>query len=182
MKIKPFKIWLAHFKWDGKRFHWREWETAKKIKKKLFAKMLSPHISRAEFACKCGCDQCYADSRLLSGLEKLRALSGEPLFILSGYRCQTHNSKIGGAPHSYHLYGKAADVRLGRPGKLSLVQMFNLAERVKEFREGGIGVYPEQVFIHVDTRNFRARWCRMRGKYEKSEAWGRANHSLIQKV
>jgi len=47
--------------------------------------------------------------------------------------------------------------------------MYELAERVTAFREGGIGVYPERGFIHVDIREGRARWGHLGGKYVSLE-------------
>ncbi len=76
--------------------------------------MLSPHFSRREFACHhCGrCD--HIDHGLLGLLEDLRAITGEPMRIVSGYRCPIWNAHVGGAPSSRHLYGDAADLDPGR--------------------------------------------------------------------
>lgn len=46
---------------------------------------------------------------LAEGLEKVRSLLGEPIHITSGYRCQLLNAAIGGARHSAHMAGYAAD-------------------------------------------------------------------------
>lgn len=42
-------------------------------------------------------------------LEKVRAITGKPLRILSGYRAPKVNAAVGGAKHSYHMDGLAAD-------------------------------------------------------------------------
>jgi hypothetical protein len=42
--------------------------------------------------------------------------------------------------------------------------MFELALEVRQFAEGGIGVY-DGGFLHVDVRDHRARWARVSGKY-----------------
>lgn len=47
--------------------------------------------------------------RLCVELEKVRAITGKPLKVLSGYRCAEVNSAVGGAKNSYHLHGCAAD-------------------------------------------------------------------------
>jgi hypothetical protein len=47
--------------------------------------------------------------RLAGELEKVRALTGKPLKVVSGYRCKRLNAAVGGQPHSYHLDGLAAD-------------------------------------------------------------------------
>jgi uncharacterized protein YcbK (DUF882 family) len=121
---------------------------------------LSTHFSRQELACRC-CGQLKLDSRLLDGLEALRARAGVPVIVHAGYRCERHNAEVGGVPHSEHTRGLAADVHL--PG-LTLQRMYELALEVRHFAEGGIGVY-DGGFLHVDVRDHRARWARVSGKY-----------------
>jgi uncharacterized protein YcbK (DUF882 family) len=121
---------------------------------------LSAHFSRTELECRC-CGRLQIDSRLLDGLEKLRALAGAPVVIHAGYRCPEHNAAVGGVPHSEHTSGLAADIAL--PG-LSLQQMYELALQVPQFAQGGIGVY-DGGFLHVDVREHRARWARVSGRY-----------------
>jgi uncharacterized protein YcbK (DUF882 family) len=121
---------------------------------------LSAHFSRGELQCRC-CGRLQIDSRLLDGLEKLRAQAGTPVVIHAGYRCPEHNAAVGGLPHSEHTLGLAADIAL--PG-LSLQRMYELALEVPQFAHGGIGVYDEG-FLHVDVREHRARWARVSGQY-----------------
>jgi hypothetical protein len=47
--------------------------------------------------------------RLADALEQVRALTGQPLRINSGYRCPELNAAVGGSPNSYHMRGLAAD-------------------------------------------------------------------------
>jgi len=47
--------------------------------------------------------------RLAVELEKVRALTGKPLKIHSGYRSPELNAAVGGAKQSFHLVGCAAD-------------------------------------------------------------------------
>jgi Peptidase M15 len=121
---------------------------------------LSPHFSKAEFACHC-CGQLKLDPRLIEALEKLRGLAGKPIVVHDGYRCPTHNQEVGGVTNSEHTQGMASDVEI--PG-LSLQQMFELALQVPEFAQGGVGVY-DGGFLHVDVRQHLARWARVRGQY-----------------
>ena len=121
---------------------------------------LSAHFSRSELQCRC-CGRLQIDSRLLDGLEKLRAQAGTPVVIHAGYRCPEHNAAVGGVPHSEHTLGLAADIAL--PG-LSLQRMYELALEVPQFADGGIGVY-DGGFLHVDVREHRARWARVSGQY-----------------
>lgn len=44
-----------------------------------------------------------------AGLEKIRALLGQPMRIDSGYRCPRLNGAVGGVGHSAHMDGDAAD-------------------------------------------------------------------------
>src|ERR1700740_359876 len=121
---------------------------------------LSPHFSKDEMACHC-CRDLKIDERLLSGLEKLRKLAGAPVIVHDAYRCPKHNEEVGGVADSEHTRGLAADGRL--PG-LSLQQMYGLALQVAEFANGGIGAY-DGGFLHVDVRDHRSRWARVRGQY-----------------
>ena len=50
--------------------------------------------------------------RVCGWLEVLRARSGGPILINSGYRSPQLNKKIGGVPTSNHLTGCAADIRV----------------------------------------------------------------------
>lgn len=43
-------------------------------------------------------------------LEPLRQHFGKPIHINSGFRCKEVNAAVKGAPHSYHLQGRAADI------------------------------------------------------------------------
>jgi uncharacterized protein YcbK (DUF882 family) len=74
-------------------------------------------------------------------LERIRALSGAPLVVVSGYRCPAHNEAVGGAVHSQHLLGTAADIARGR---CTPDQAVTAGAR-------GIGVKAGWV-IHVDVR------------------------------
>ncbi len=126
---------------------------------------LSPHFSIAEFACH-DCGRCSIDGTFLAALEQLRSLGPEPIDIDDGYRCPEHNAAVGGVSDSQHILGKAADIRIVG---LSLQQMYDRAVQVPEFLNGGIGIY-DGGFIHVDNRNGKARWARVRGDYVGIEA------------
>ena len=49
--------------------------------------------------------------RLALDLEKVRAITGKPLKIHSGYRSPEVNAAVGGSPKSYHMVGCAADIQ-----------------------------------------------------------------------
>lgn len=44
-------------------------------------------------------------------LDPLRARFGKPIYVNSGFRCESLNKLIGGAKNSEHLNGCAADIR-----------------------------------------------------------------------
>ena len=134
---------------------------------------LSEHFSASEFACP-HCGECKISPRLIAALEHLRAFSGVPIHVHSGYRCPVHNEQIGGKPHSEHMVGEAADITVG---KHTTGEMLRLAERIPEFCNGGIGLYSEG-FIHVDVRAGRARWARVNGVYRSTEE--RTTNALSQ--
>lgn len=84
-------------------------------------------------------------------LEPLRALHG-PLVVVSGWRSLAYNERIGGAAHSQHCLGTAADIRPADIGDLSRLEMTIRHELENHHLPdlGGWGVYPN--WIHVDTR------------------------------
>ena len=131
---------------------------------------LSPHFNRKELSCRC-CGRLEYEPRLLDALEKLRELAGRPVIVTSGFRCPEHNRRVGGKPNSLHTRGLAADVRiLGQ----SVRKMYELARQIETFDQGGIGVYPDEVFIHVDARPNPGRWARVNGHYVGLDAVGLA--------
>lgn len=70
----------------------------------------------------------------------------EPLHILSGFRTEQTNSRLANAArNSQHLYGKAVDFYA--PG----VPAHYLGSLFKWLAAGGIGVYPQSRYVHIDT-------------------------------
>lgn len=109
---------------------------------------LTPHFSREEFACHCGCGFDEVDAALLEVLEALRLAFDCPVEVLSGCRCRAHNEAVGGKRHSEHLKGRAADIRL------RLLRHPEEYEALGDIAEvlgaTGIGTYPNR--LHVDVR------------------------------
>lgn len=122
---------------------------------------ISENFTRAEFACKCGCGFDRIDFRLVEWLQEIRDALGKPVVVSSGCRCRKHNERVGGSPKSQHVEGKAADIH--SPG-VSLKDLYRLAESNDKAAEGGIGLYPQNGFIHVDVRGYKARWGWIGGK------------------
>jgi hypothetical protein len=138
---------------------------------------LSPHFVLEEFRCRDGTDVPRA---AVPALEVWCELWGEPLRagfgpvrILSGFRTRRHNERVGGARNSFHVYD-ARDVRQARPrwmagvaadvacarGDASRWQQWAHSHRrethgLGDRARGGVGVYPEDRFVHLDTGPMR---------------------------
>ena len=112
---------------------------------------LSEHFQAREFACSC-CGMVLVHPELVRKLEGLRSAVGAPVNVTSGYRCSSCNKAVGGAENSYHLFGMAADIWVEG------ISPQQLAEIAANIGFDGIGVYPEQGFVHVDVRGYKVRW------------------------
>lgn len=111
---------------------------------------LTEHFKVKEFACKDGTDIIKIDDDLLEILESLRQKLGKPIKIISGYRTKEYNKKCGGAYNSYHLLGKAADIRIDTMDPI-LVGLYAASLGAK-----GIGIYKD--FTHIDVRDISYMW------------------------
>jgi uncharacterized protein YcbK (DUF882 family) len=92
------------------------------------------------------------DPKLLDLLFELRAKVGAtgPFTVLCGYRSPGTNAAMrrrnpGVAEQSFHMEGKAVDIRL--PG----VPLAVLGKAARDMKAGGVGYYPRSGFIHVDV-------------------------------
>lgn len=93
---------------------------------------------------------------LLHGV-RLALGSGTPSTyqIISGYRGPLTNARLRGtrgggvAKHSLHMEGKAIDIRL--PG----VPLAELRDAALSLKSGGVGYYPRDQFVHIDTGRVR---------------------------
>ena len=112
----------------------------------------SEHFSEAELACRhCGVNQCGEE--LVAALEKLRAAVEKPVLIDDAYRCPAHNAEVGGATHSQHEEGAAADIRVEG---MTARELYAAAAATGAFRGFGVS---EGEYIHVDIRATPAKWC-----------------------
>lgn len=96
------------------------------------------------------------DVRLLDLLHALsrKAGAGRPYHVISGYRSPRTNALLrakgsGVAERSLHLLGQAVDIRV--PG----VKLQDLYQAAVSLRGGGVGMYPESNFVHVDIGRVR---------------------------
>lgn len=94
-------------------------------------------------------------------LDQMYALSyavhrRRPFEVISGFRSAATNAALrvsshGVARKSFHMQGKAIDIRL--PGRI----LKDLHKAALAMRAGGVGYYPQSGFIHLDTGPVR-RW------------------------
>jgi len=99
------------------------------------------------------------DPQLYDLLLRVRRELGveRPFEIISGYRSPATNEHLrtsrggGVARRSLHMDGRAVDVRL--PG----VSLSDLRDAAVSLKAGGVGYYPGENFVHIDTGRVR-RW------------------------
>jgi len=78
-----------------------------------------------------------------------------PFQVISGYRSPVTNERLrttrggGVAKHSLHMDGMAIDIRL--PG----VPLADLRDAAMSLKDGGVGFYLSENFVHVDTGRVR---------------------------
>jgi uncharacterized protein YcbK (DUF882 family) len=103
-----------------------------------------------EFDCPC-CGKNDISHELIDVLQIIRDEAHAPMIITSGYRCEAHNTAIGGAPKSQHLKGLAADFHIAMWGA---ARALDLIKRL--YREGRIYVgYAYMIngrSVHLDIR------------------------------
>ena len=115
---------------------------------------LTYNFSKHEFRCKDGSES-RISCKLLGMLEALRAVLGQPITITSGYRSKGYNKKVGGAPNSYHVKGRAADIQVRNKTPR---EVYEAAEKL--FDTCGLGLYErgKSGWVHIDDRDIPARW------------------------
>lgn len=104
----------------------------------------------SEFECKCGCGENRIVPELIELLYSARLVADIPFQITSGYRCQTHNERVGGVSGSAHTQGMAADIYTPTMGaRRKILEGLLLAG----FTRVGIA----STFIHCDVDQTRPR-------------------------
>ena len=115
----------------------------------------------SEFDCKC-CGDNRIDQRVINMAQVIRDAIGVPIRVNSGYRCDTHNLRVGGVKGSYHTKGKAADLSCTLGAKALFMVIINL--KVK-------GLLPDLAysiwygrkdFVHIDCGDKRNNYFEAR--------------------
>jgi len=101
------------------------------------------YFTDLEMACPC-CENVDMDPEFMIRLNAARLIAGIPFVINSAYRCEKHNTWVGGKDFSSHLYGYAADIRC-----TSSASRFKVLNALCALRFKRIGIY--KTFIHVDS-------------------------------
>lgn len=111
------------------------------------------HFKVRDFACKCGCGTNKTSDDLMRLCDKIRSIAGIPLYVNSGTRCAKRNRECGGVQNSNHMTGQAADLspRGAMPiGELHRIVLSGYSQGILP-ELAGLGLYPDNDFIHVDT-------------------------------
>lgn len=129
-------------------------------KYKRMAGQLTKNFFISEFQSKDGAkmplDVAKNIQELALNLQVLRDYLQKPIEITSGYRSPAHNTKIGGAKNSQHIYGRAADIKVQNTSPLAVKKAIETLIDAGKMKQGGIGIYP--TWVHYDTRGTKARW------------------------
>ena len=100
------------------------------------------HFKIEEFACSC-CGVADMDDTFLNMIDIARDQADVPFKITSGYRCLKHNTEVGGATHSAHTTGYAADIACS-----STANRYKIINSLMARGFNRIGISSQ--FIHVD--------------------------------
>lgn len=118
---------------------------------------MTPHFSRVELACKCGCGM-LPEQDFMDKVETLRELYGKPLRVTSAARCPEHNARVSATGlNGPHTTGRAIDLAVSGNEALKLL---SLALSMPDFN--GVGVSQKgdhrSRFLHLDTIPRKTIW------------------------
>jgi hypothetical protein len=117
---------------------------------------MTPHFSKAELQCKCGCGLAQFHAGFLDHLETLRRAYGRPMKLSSACRCAAHNAKASPQAPIRSLHIGNRETRPGHKGTLAVDvavagedkgDLFALAWR------HGWSVGWNRGFLHLDRRS-----------------------------
>lgn len=123
-------------------------------------KQLTKNFHLNELACKDGSpvpEEFHDEAlRIATKVQVLRNVVG-PLRVNSAYRTLAWNKRVGGADSSLHLSCSAMDVTSDTFTAEQLGIIWENLVALRLAADGGLGIYPEKNFIHIDLGPKR-RW------------------------
>lgn len=126
---------------------------------------LTNNFKVKEFACKDDFPIVLIDIYLVNILQELRDYLGKPITIISGYRTDSYNKKIGGSNYSYHIVGQAIDFTCD-------YDMNKIAIWLENYGIKGIGLYIDKNsydYIHIDSRSNKYYWKQIKTNETKEQ-------------
>lgn len=121
---------------------------------------LTEHFTLDEFKCHDGTpvppellDNCR---KLAVELEKLRAVLGKPITIMSGYRSPAYNAGVKGAGKSEHMNAAAADIQVAGLSPEQVQDAILTLIKAGTMYNGGVGIYA--AWCHYDVGGKGRRW------------------------
>lgn len=120
---------------------------------------ISKNFDKEEFACKCGCGFDDINPLLVLQLQTLRDALNAPLIVTSGCRCRKHNKAVGGASHSDHLKGNAADITCVLGARKIFETLLELVRNHRCPKIRFIRLYLKKNFVHVSFGGGKIFYC-----------------------
>ena len=118
------------------------------------------HFTLGEFACPC-CGAVRCSWVLVLWLELLRRGWGGAVRVNSAFRCPASNARVGGAPHSRHLEGCAADIAPVSEGGISRARWSAFAELTGRFFDNSgweLRFYARHIHVAVPRSEAARVW------------------------
>jgi len=124
---------------------------------------LSEHFNHKDFSCRC--PECRGEYKihlgLVGALEQIGGHFRKKVRVLSAYWCDAYHEKLDKPKRSFHTKGKAAHIKIEG---VSIQDLFKYAETIPELC--GVGLYPKDDFVHIDTRQGDpTRWVKDGNNY-----------------
>lgn len=138
---------------------------------------LSENYNHRDFACRC--PECKGEFRIHLGLvgilEMLAAHFKKRPKIVSAFFCEAYSEKLKRERPSFHTKGKAVNISLE---DIPANEVFKFAETIPGVN--GIGFYPEENMVHLDTRPVEKKdaWIKEKGRYSPLSSDKRLQYGL----